>query len=529
MRLTFALLLAAATLCSAQPLSYTLLNAEGTKPSPRFDGTIAYDPTGRQIFLFGGSDGVERNDLWTYSLTQRRWTEIQASGERPPARFGHTLLFDPVRRRLVVFGGQAGGFFSDTWAFDIAAGSWQQVSADESGPSRRYGHSAIYDAARDRMIVSHGFTNAGRFDDTWAFELATNTWRNVSPPSGRPLRRCLHHAVYDSANNQMLLYGGCASGAGPCPLGDLWSFDLTAHRWTEIASPTTPAPRDHYGIVFDDVRERVLLFGGSGGGPLNDTWAFDTRARAWRQPALAGPSPGARSRHESAYAPDRGNAYFFGGVTAAGPSNELWMLGPGFIASGPQLSREGVVNAFSGIGGALAPGELISIYGSGFTSPVAVTFDGQPATLYYADVGQVNVQVPGQVQINAETILVVSANGNSSAPLALTVVRAHPGLFPRVFHPDGSTNSRENRAPAGSIVVLYATGDGVEPAAQTSVTIGGRTADIVFRGDAPGTTGVVQVNARIPDDSPAGEAAVSLTIDGAASQPGVTVHVGPHL
>ena len=217
----------------AQPLTYSLLRADGPHPTPRSDGTIAYDPAGRRIFLFGGQDTAPRNDVWAYSLAERRWEEVAVSGAKPPARFGHTLLFDTVRRRLVVFGGQAGGFFSDVWAFDLARGSWQQLSADNAGPTRRYGHSAILDTARDRMVISHGFTNSGRFDDTWAFDFATSAWRDLSPAGTRPLRRCLHHAVHDAANNQMYLYGGCASGAGPCPLGDLWSFDLGSNRWTE--------------------------------------------------------------------------------------------------------------------------------------------------------------------------------------------------------------------------------------------------------------------------------------------------------
>src|ERR1051326_4775734 len=164
----------------AQSLSYTLLEPQAPKPSPRFDGTIAYDPVGRQVFLFGGQDSVPRNDLWAYSLAQRRWTEIQAADPVPPARFGHTTGFDSARRRIIVFGGQAGGFFSDVWAFNIASASWQQLSADNAGPSRRYGHSAIYETARDRMVISHGFTNAGRFDDTWAFDFSANNWRDLS-------------------------------------------------------------------------------------------------------------------------------------------------------------------------------------------------------------------------------------------------------------------------------------------------------------------------------------------------------------
>jgi hypothetical protein len=119
-KLTAALCVACATVTVyGQPLSYSLLRSYGAQPSPRVDGTISYDPGGRRIFLFGGQDTQTRNDLWAYSLAQRRWEEIAVPGPKPPERFGHTLLFDTMRRRLVVFGGQSSGFFSDVWAFDI--------------------------------------------------------------------------------------------------------------------------------------------------------------------------------------------------------------------------------------------------------------------------------------------------------------------------------------------------------------------------------------------------------------------------
>src|SRR5262245_33794727 len=97
----------------AQPIAYSLLRADGPQPTPRFDGTIVYDPIDRRIFLFGGQDNEPKNDLWAYSLAQRRWEEIYVEGQKPAPRFGHTLVFDSLHRRLVVFGGQSAGFFND--------------------------------------------------------------------------------------------------------------------------------------------------------------------------------------------------------------------------------------------------------------------------------------------------------------------------------------------------------------------------------------------------------------------------------
>lgn len=567
MRRLFLLLLTAFALAAVaqsqpQPLSYSLFRPQGPQPSPRFDGTIAYDPAGRQVFLFGGQDTGPRNDLWSFSLDQRQWTEIQIAGIRPPARFGHTVVFDSARRRLVLFGGQASGFFSDVWAYDIGRGVWQLLSADDAGPSRRYAHSAIYETARDRMIISHGFTNAGRFDDTWAFDLAANSWRNLSPSGARPLRRCLHHAVYAAASGQMYLYGGCASGFGPCPLDDLWSFDLGTNQWTARTSALKPSARQHYGMAFDASRERLVLFGGNGASPLNDTWEYEPRSGAWQQAAVAGPSPSPRHRHETAYAADRGFTLFFGGVSDAGLSNDLWMLGPGFL-SRPEVAAGGVVNAFSGEGGSVAPGEAISVYGRdlgpingialGFDSAtgllptsgpgVSVTVNGVPAPLYFVRSDQLNVQVPYELDGAAQATLVVTVNGQASETVTLPVTPTRPRLFPLVWNQDGTVNSQGNPAAAGSILVLYATGQGVtrpasrtgafpvggvypEPAVETSLRIGGIAAEILFRGQAPGTTGVMQINARVPSTvTPGAAVPVVLSVGAGQSQPGVTAAV----
>ena len=554
-------ILVISAIACAQSLTYTQLPSGPNAPAPRLDGTIAYDPTGRQIFLFGGLAPSARADLWTYSLDQNQWREVQPAGSKPPARFGHTLVFDSVRRRLILFGGQAGGFFNDTWAYDIAANLWDKINPAGTLPNERYGHSAIYEAARDRMVISHGFTDDGRFDDTWAFEFATNTWRNLSPPLNRPLKRCLHHAVYDAIGGQMLLFGGCSSGFGPCPQDDLWAFDLTTHRWTEKTSRPSPFPRQHYGMAYDTRRDRMIVFGGSGSGALNDTWEYDPRADSWRQLSLQH-SPSPRSRVEATYAADRGAIYFFGGSTSSGSSNELWKLASGIISEQPtpRISDNGIINVFSGATGAVAPGEIVSIFGENLgpeegvvlgydpqtnrlpkvASNVSVTWNGIAAPLYFVRQDQVNVQIPYELQNSTEARLVVTRNGRNSQEKRVEIVATRPGLYPAVWNQDGSINSPDNPAAAGSIVILFGTGQGVtapgsatgapavntfpEPMAPVRLEIGAIPAQILFRGQAPDTAGVIQINARIPADL-GGAQPVKLTVGDASSQSDVVVWI----
>ncbi|MFN0170400.1 MAG: kelch repeat-containing protein [Bryobacteraceae bacterium] len=555
------ILLAAVAVSSgaAQNLIFKLAEPSGEQPVARFDGAIAYDSVGRRVYLFGGNGNSVRNDLWFYSPGENRWTEVAASGPKPPERLGHTLTYDAARRRLILFGGQSRGFFSDVWAFDIAAGTWRALAADEAGPSRRYGHSAVYDSAGDRLVISHGFTTNGRFDDTWAFDLARNSWSNLSPPSGRPLRRCLHDAVFDPATRQMFLFGGCASGNGPCPLDDLWAFDFATNRWTERTGQPRPAAREHYGMVFDTIRSRLVLFGGGGRDTLNDLWEYAPRAGTWQQAQVDGGRPSPRQRHEAAYAPETGTIFFFGGITSGGVTNELWRLDAAQM--GPRILEGGVVDAFSGLPGAIAPGQLVSFYGRGLgpaaaatssadsngllpssVGGVSVTMNGISAPLLFVRADQINAQVPYELQGAREATLVVTVDGASSPAVTVPVAATRPGLFPRAFHPDGSLNSPANPAARGSVVVVYATGQGVtSPPSRTGVTardvfpapaaaallrIGGREAEILFIGQAPATAGVTQINARVPVElDPADTHPVLLTIGGVDSQPGIALSV----
>jgi trimeric autotransporter adhesin len=191
------------------------------------------------------------------------------------------------------------------------------------------------------------------------------------------------------------------------------------------------------------------------------------------------------------------------------------------------------VNAASAQQGAVAPGEILTLYGSAL-GPVAgvsasfdnsgalplalsgteVRFDGIAAPLFYTQAAQVNVQVPYGISGQSTTHVEAFYQGASVGSADLNVADASPALFPVAFNQDGTINSAAAPAARGTIVTFYATGEGMttgpnltgraaaapypSPRLPASLTIGAIAADLLFGGSAPGLAGTLQVNARVP-------------------------------
>lgn len=299
----------------------------GDGPAPRWDHTLAADEADESLLLFGGRDGGGNAfaDTWRFDADAGTWRLIDGVG--PPARFGQAVAVDQEARVLYLFGGQVGStFFDDTWRFDLETERWDQLGTT-AGPASRYGHSAILDGAGN-LVISHGFTFDGRFDDTWSLEPATGAWTDISPDPGatRPLPRCLHEAIWDANRDRMLLFGGCASGFGPCPLGDLWAFDPATRTWTDVTPAFGPAPRTNPALVLDATSGRALLFAGStGAGYTFDAWSIDVADEfpVWTEQPQTGVFPEARSSLDAVVL--GGRVYLFGGIGGAGPLADLWV------------------------------------------------------------------------------------------------------------------------------------------------------------------------------------------------------------
>jgi uncharacterized protein (TIGR03437 family) len=236
----------------------------------------------------------------------------------------------------------------------------------------------------------------------------------------------------------------------------------------------------------------------------------------------------------------------------------------------PVASAAGVVNAASFLGGAVAPGELVTIFGTGIgpatlanyqltkfnfldslIGDTTVLFDGIPAPLVYASSGQTTAIVPYSVAGKSSTQMVVTYQGRQSSPVTIPVAAAAPALFSAdssgkgngaILNQDNSPNSPSNPAAKGSVVILFGTGEGQtnppgingriastvfpKPLGAVKVTIGGIQADVAYAGAAPfEVAGVFQINATVPAGVASGAVPVVVTVGNFSSPNGLTVSV----
>lgn len=298
---------------SARALAWSPLAATG--PSPRRDHTLTANDGGTIAYLFGGrAKGTPLGDLWAFDRAGNAWHKLEASGA-PAPRFGHSAAF--IDGHLVIFGGQGTGttFFNDARAFDPVHGTWTLLRPAGGPPAARYGAGGT--RIGTALTITHGFTNTGRFDDTWAL---ASRWTDVSPTSGnRPIKRCLHRTAYIAELGRMLMFGGQTDGRPH--LGDTWLYNPTDQAWSGHGG-RSPAARNLYALAA--TAKTAYLFGGAGGaGPTNDVWSFDNQG--WKQLKPSGSAPAPRSGIEGAIVAGP-SMLVFGGAAGSGELADLWEL-----------------------------------------------------------------------------------------------------------------------------------------------------------------------------------------------------------
>jgi uncharacterized protein (TIGR03437 family) len=242
------------------------------------------------------------------------------------------------------------------------------------------------------------------------------------------------------------------------------------------------------------------------------------------------------------------------------------------VSTLPEIQK--VVNAASYVQGGIAPGEIVTVFGTSLgpaagvgatidqgyipttLATVQVTFNGYPGPILYAGGGQINTIVPYELTAGSNASVEVIFGAGRSNTVTVPVVAAAPGVFSAdasglgggaILDAHYHLVSASNPVSPGALIQIFATGQGqtspagvdglIEPTQLPlpapllfgGVTIGNvavPAADILYVGAAPGlVAGALQIDALVPDGLAAGAASLFVSIGGIDSQTGITVAI----
>jgi len=224
----------------------------------------------------------------------------------------------------------------------------------------------------------------------------------------------------------------------------------------------------------------------------------------------------------------------------------------------PIISENGTVNTFNRVpAGALAPGMIVEVYGTGLGTakgntsglPLPTSFQGTSlivgpyqVPLYYVSGNQVNVEFASELTPNQQYPVIAILNGALSVPVMTDISPLQLGIAAQTNglaiaqHGVGSAYITEaSPAKQGEVVVIYLSGMGAtnpsvksgQPAPSSppyaevtntpTVTLDGQAAPVQFAGLTPGFVGLYQVNFQVPSNSGTGDLTLIVSQNGVPS------------
>lgn len=289
----------------------------GVGPPSRAQHGMAFDAARQRTVLFGGMSSTSPfpfGDTWEFDGTT--WNQ-KSPPVSPSARARHSMVYDAVRGRVILFGGDSlpfgGGYRNETWEWDGT--TWIQLSPLVF-PLNRGTTSMAFDNGRSRVVLwGAGFT----CDETWEWDGSTWIYRvplTTRPPQGGAIEfdsarfvtvlvnragtwewnggdwskrvlamsappRDADALAFCPWTGSTLMFGGIEYGVGTW-LGDTWAWNGAA--WKSMGTFYSPTARCSHRLVTDTVRQRVIMFGGAlslPGTPFSgDTFEYVTPVQA---------------------------------------------------------------------------------------------------------------------------------------------------------------------------------------------------------------------------------------------------------
>ena len=238
---------------------------------------VAYDAASDRVVVFAivapGDSFATQNETWAYDPAADEWSLVGTN--QPDGLHGARAAYDTESDRIIVIAKEA----DKVWAYDVDTDTWVERSSETAGLGAYHG--VAYDAGSDRLVGFGGGVGSGS-GATVAYDYNSDTWTDHSSDSG-PTNRVYQAMAYDRTTDRIIMFGG-VQGGGETPTDETWAYDVDTNTWTPLSPATRPSARGWAAFSFNPADSTLVLFGG---GPrreeaTDETWVFNPETDDWR-------------------------------------------------------------------------------------------------------------------------------------------------------------------------------------------------------------------------------------------------------
>lgn len=218
---------------------------------------------GKKALLVGGKTepGNERVAVWAFDTETECWSLMEAKGDIPVARSGHTVV--RASSVLILFGGEDSRRrkLNDLHMFDLKSFTWLPLHCTGTGPSARSNHvAALYD---DKTLLIFGGTSKSRsLNDLYSLDFETMVWSRIKVRGFHPSPRAGCCGVL--CGTKWCIAGG---GSRKKRHTDTLIFDILKLEWSVAVTspPSSVTTNKGFSLVLVQHKEKdfLLAFGGS--------------------------------------------------------------------------------------------------------------------------------------------------------------------------------------------------------------------------------------------------------------------------
>jgi PKD repeat protein len=174
-----------------------------------------------------------------------RWVDVNTTttGNTRGLRYASMSAYDPADNETVVYGGlqwRGAHFASDTWVY--RNGAWVNITAQSAtNPGPLAAGQMAFDPAIGKIVLTGGIPPEGNgivYPLTWTF--AHGNWTNVTSTTGKPVGTALGALVWDSSDNEMVLWGGVSANSNGHL--DPYTWVLSGMTWTNATGTSGVTP-----------------------------------------------------------------------------------------------------------------------------------------------------------------------------------------------------------------------------------------------------------------------------------------------